>query len=814
MLSWYYQKDILGTSNSETETLQESDTMKHLQPQALYECLKYKYSKQCQILANLWVLHMYDENATPCAALKSVSIDNSTVEKQNNFYEDDGWKEDYPWLYYSKNGRETIRNKDRVKTKMTLSTSKAGAARYSHIPFKLAKYNLEGDFLGWEDLSNQIWMCKVSVKDSEKYRRVGLGIVDLWEFNLKDLVDRTIHLDNLNYFFELFLVDYNGDLIDVPVLIDNFIDSGTTYPNRESGNLDSWRFVRRFFLYENVSAIVGDGEYLNPTKPPQYVRFIHESRLVFEMDIDEDEQIYVPYLHIWYRSINTTDLTTDTPTPWVVVTQWKMTASYARELLLGFLIFSQVLIGIWIFWKCYQWATLHPQNYESSEFLFYIGRILVYEIFETWSGFMFWFLFLASFIWFILFKFGTAFYVLLPDNYVRRDIYRPFDIIFGIVLCMKILALWGRIWYQWNVDIFFLDRERRNKDSAGSPNAWRLIFVSNEYNEMQHSQYVSIEYTLFWFLFFMVGEGWEGWAAQDPDFTEHAQDSHINEYLKFCITVSLLLSIGLIQFLIKILFSFAFPLPFQNFVDLCSITNMSVFIFDQRIHGYYIHGVSTCGQSDVTTSELQSYLDKENRGESSQRGLISEHPNLQTFEIYLPVKIRQRYEVVYKQPVLNEITIQRRNMSAIDNSSRLFSLGALPRGLNIQALVNSRDEASQYFINYVSQVKNYPSIALKDRGLWQMFSEFPPMNLNEMETPLFLRDYLYGFRKVFFSGLDFDILVLIACLYTVLDIWELNFLQSTVIIYSYYKIFIELPRKFFGSRNLATKTLVETRFLL
>lgn len=209
-------------------------------------------------------------------------------------------------------------------------------------------------------------------------------------------------------------------------------------------------------------------------------------------------------------------------------------------------------------------------------------------------------------------------------------------------------------------------------------------------------------------------------------------------------------------------FSFLSPLPFQNFVDLCSITNMSVFIFDQRIHGYYIHGVSTCGQSDVTTSELQGYLDKENRGESTQRGLLAEYPNLQTFEIFLPVKVRQLYEVVYKQHVLNEISNYRQNMSAISNESRFFNMAALPKGLNIQALMNRRDEASQYFVNYVSQVKNYPATAVRERGICQMFSDLPPESLNTMETPMFLKEYFYGFRRVFFGALDFDILILIA----------------------------------------------------
>lgn len=492
-----YTNVISETTNSGTGIASQSNTFEYLLPQAIFECVNYQYYKQCQILANLCVLQMYSESSAPCEALQNLA--NNTSAQQNDFYTDPGWKQGLPWLYYLNSGDQVLYNRNRVKAKMTLETGDASDTRYAYIPFKLAKYAFDGEFLGWEDLSNQIWMCPVTVQDSQRYRRVGLGLVTLCDFDLHKLVDKDIPLDNLNYFYELFLVDFDGSLIDVPVLIDNFVDSTLTYPNRASGNPANWRFVRRFFKYENVSAIEGVGEYLNPTQPPTYVRFIHESRLVFEIDTDSDEQIFVPYLHLWYRSIETSNITSYTPTPIVVVTQWKMSADYPRELLFGFMIATHVLIFAWVVWKCYKWVVLHPQNYESSEFIFYIGRVILYEALEAWSGFMFWFLFLASFIWFILFKFETAFYILLTNNYSRTEIYRNFDIVFGFVLCLKILTLWGRIWYQANIDIFFLDRERPKSDSYGSPNAWRLIFVANEYNEMQNSQYISIEYTLIWF---------------------------------------------------------------------------------------------------------------------------------------------------------------------------------------------------------------------------------------------------------------------------------------------------------------------------
>lgn len=315
---------------------------------------------------------------------------------QNTFYDSVGWKENLPWIYYDQSTDNVLYQSNRVKAKMTLSTSQVDSSRYAYLPFKLAKYSLDGEFLGWEDLTDQIWICPVTKENSKRYRRVGLALVNECEFDLNNLVNRTIDIPNVNIFYEMFLEDFNGDLIDIPVLIDNFVDSGLTYPNRENENdPDSWRFVRRFFKYENVSAIEGTGEYTNPTKPPTYVRFIHESRLVFELDTENDETIFVPYLHLFYRSIESSRVTGPYGTPALVVTQWKMNVTDAKNTLLAFLIVTHVLAFVWVVWKSYKWVVLHPQRIESSEFVFYLGRRVIYEITLAWSSFIFWYLWVA-----------------------------------------------------------------------------------------------------------------------------------------------------------------------------------------------------------------------------------------------------------------------------------------------------------------------------------------------------------------------------------------------------------------------------------
>ena len=40
------------------------------------------------------------------------------------------------------------------------------------------------------------------------------------------------------------------------------------------------------------------------------------------------------------------------------------------------------------------------------------------------------------------------------------------------------------------------------------------------------------------------------------------------------------------------------PLPAENFVDLCAVSNISIFVFNSYLHGYYIHGMNPMGQSE------------------------------------------------------------------------------------------------------------------------------------------------------------------------------------------------------------------------
>lgn len=54
--------------------------------------------------------------------------------------------------------------------------------------------------------------------------------------------------------------------------------------------------------------------------------------------------------------------------------------------------------------------------------------------------------------------------------------------------------------------------------------------------------------------------------------------------------------------------------PVSNFIDLAYLANISIFIFDQRHSGYYIHGRNSSQHSDTDLASLNNELIKEEEG--------------------------------------------------------------------------------------------------------------------------------------------------------------------------------------------------------
>ncbi|MEE4247263.1 MAG: hypothetical protein V2I33_17760 [Kangiellaceae bacterium] len=123
-------------------------------------------------------------------------------------------------------------------------------------------------------------------------------------------------------------------------------------------------------------------------------------------------------------------------------------------------------------------------------------------------------------------------------------------------------------------------------------------------------RYVNIKWTLIILLLMLHGGDMVRLSYGRPgmEIKEDGTDSPVNPILRFFVAGFLILGLGYFQIVSRRILSTWFPTRFSVFVDLCSISNISVFIFDELLHGYYIHGESPTGNSDGTMEELRMSL--------------------------------------------------------------------------------------------------------------------------------------------------------------------------------------------------------------
>jgi hypothetical protein len=217
----------------------------------------------CQTLANLCVMSYYDDSSIPCRQFQSI-IGGKRI---TYYHGQDNWKMVMPWLYYGENEVDDIIEDRSIQMTMSL---KGREGSEHHMVYKLAKYTIDGEFLGIEELSNQFMYCVTSRQSDmigDRYgtknrKRAGIGFqfgngfTDEFECNLKSLLSSEM------YFYDMYLLDKKCDekdenndcLYPVPVLNKNFLQDGDSLPNRNQffgDELDD-KYSRRFFLFDNM----------------------------------------------------------------------------------------------------------------------------------------------------------------------------------------------------------------------------------------------------------------------------------------------------------------------------------------------------------------------------------------------------------------------------------------------------------------------------------------------------------------------------------------------------------------------------------
>lgn len=153
---------------------------------------------------------------------------------------------------------------------------------------------------------------------------------------------------------------------------------------------------------------------------------------------------------------------------------------------------------------------------------------------------------------------------------------------------------------------------------------------------------------------------------------------------------------GVIQwFLLIVLWERCSSDRLRSFADLCSVSNVSMFILSQANFGYYIHGHSPTGRSDLDLGGLIMMLAAENVGVAARRGIATDSDD-HTYRMALPSSFRQAFNRLY-EPLLSGT---KDGMKSGKNKPGLISF----------ATIEVYQALNRFLIRFISRVSNVPNL--------------------------------------------------------------------------------------------------------
>eukprot|EP00933_Yihiella_yeosuensis_P007435 TRINITY_DN11246_c3_g1_i1.p1 TRINITY_DN11246_c3_g1~~TRINITY_DN11246_c3_g1_i1.p1 ORF type:complete len:342 (+),score=35.02 TRINITY_DN11246_c3_g1_i1:704-1729(+) len=134
----------------------------------------------------------------------------------------------------------------------------------------------------------------------------------------------------------------------------------------------------------------------------------------------------------------------------------------------------------------------------------------------------------------------------------------------------------------------------------------------------------------------LEGCSWKDVARWSPRSSDEGAlvAARYNPFLQFAWAATLWLMCLVVQLIISRIACIFSGHDLNDFVDFCSVANVSVLILDEPFHGYYIHGKSPSSRGDWSHTELTKVLHDEDKGIGFSRGLTAD--GCQTFEMFLP----------------------------------------------------------------------------------------------------------------------------------------------------------------------------------
>ena len=249
------------------------------------------------------------------------------------------------------------------------------------------------------------------------------------------------------------------------------------------------------------------------------------------------------------------------------------------------------------------------------------------------------------------------------------------------------------------------------------------------------------------------------------------------------------------------------------------MTNVSCLLLEERHFGFYLHGRSVHDHADADMMQLNANLKREEEGLEMLRGFRQES-TVQTFEIYLSPKVRQAYDRAFAGFFDNgrgggQSSRRRGQGGAGAANNRRRGFRAAP-----EEGVNRHRELNRFLMNFLGTPTSATSDApeggrpeVRRKQYWESLIGLPPEMGYNPDRSVFLEDTSGRFKRLLLAGRETDLVILQILTYALVDMSTANTYAAIFTTYA-VDLLVRVLRSELATRNIATKTLLDDRFLL
>ncbi|KAM5156696.1 meckelin [Mantella aurantiaca] len=766
----------------------------HLQAAAA-ACLLYSNHTACQALGNMCVMNMNSvslQSADACGLFRYIFTNTAA---RGVVHSISHWRINIPWLYYDDQPGLAVRVLTASSFPENFSFKRGEQAQNTKLAFLAAVYDVRGKFIAWKSLHRGLLqLCP----DTSKRLDAAYDFGTTYDQNCELSVSKILHDFPEPVFYDVYL-SYRGSdnqqyIWPVPVLNLNLQYNEQSV--NSGNNVNNWLLTRRIFLVDTLS-----GRENTLSSLPRVIRIA--SKITISISLVPGTHrgtVYPPLMTVEYTDVQVQNLESQTVKVSFSV-QYEMNQADSvtqTDVALG------VLGGLAVLWSLLKTAAwkrrIGSQVIDLQtviQFLIIYAGVLANVFFVVTVG--------TGVYWLLLFKGQQYVSVLLPLPGDEKN----FTTYVSCAFVLKALQSVHTLISQLTIDIFFIDWERpknRTLKSEGGAKSgpapvsiWRSYFIANEWNEIQTVRKINPLFQIFIVLFFLKIVGFENLALRDSSssLSRDSQDYRAawSCILRYGVTSALWLGFGCLQILF---FSGIYERfvedKIRQFVDLCSMSNISVFILLHKCYGYYIHGRSVHGHSDTNMEEMNMNLKREAENMCSQRGL-QPNSDIQTFQMSISGRVRTQFDRIHD------------NLTKNHGPSRFLQNSPTASEQSTKAY-HTMNKFLSAFIDHAFKDMDY---FVKDKLLLErvLSMEF----MEPMDRSIFYNDENHSFSDVLFYGHESTLLIFDTLFFCIVDLMSQNFVLAAVLTYLQQECFRHI-RGAAGRKNLASKTLIDERFLI